>query len=98
MIVRNAENDLRPCLESARPLVDQIVVIDTGSTDRTQEIAAEFGATVVSFPWTDHFADARNAALAPITTDWVLVLDADEELAPEAFDAIPILLRGSSGI
>ena len=97
MIVKNAEEDLGPCLESARALVDQIVIADTGSTDRTREIAAEFGATIISFPWTDHFADARNAALAPITTDWVLVLDADEELAPGAIEALPALLRDSEG-
>lgn len=98
MIVKDAEEDLRPCLESARALVDQIVIADTGSTDRTREIAAEFGATVVSFPWTDHFADARNAALAAVTTDWVLVLDADEELAPDSAGAIHTLLRDNGGI
>jgi tetratricopeptide (TPR) repeat protein len=98
MIVRNAEKDLRPCLESARPLVDQMVIADTGSTDRTREIAAEFGATLISFPWNDNFADARNAALAPVTTDWVLVLDADEELAPEAAGAIPALLRSGQDV
>lgn len=98
MIVRNAEKDLRPCLESAQPLVDQMVVVDTGSNDRTREIAAEFGATLLSFPWNDHFAEARNAALAPMTTDWVLVLDADEQLAPEAADAIAAMLRRSDGI
>lgn len=93
MIVRNAEKDLRACLASASPVVSQIVIADTGSTDRTREVAAEFGALLVSFPWKDHFADARNAALEPVTMDWVLVLDADEELAPGAADAIPILLR-----
>ena len=98
MIVRNAEKDLRPCLESARPLVDQMVIADTGSTDRTLEIAAEFGATLVSFPWNDNFADARNAALAPVTTDWVLVLDADEELVPEAIDAIPALMSSGPNV
>jgi len=98
MIVRNAEKDLRLCLESARPLVDQIVIADTGSTDRTREIAANCGATLLSFPWNDHFAEARNAALAPMTTDWVLVLDADEQLAPEAAEAIPAMMRRSDGI
>lgn len=98
MIVRNAEKDLGPCLDSARPLVEQIVVADTGSTDRSREIAAGYGAVVVSFPWTDHFAEARNAALTPMTTDWVLVLDADEELAPEAGKAIPKLLGTSAGM
>jgi len=98
MIVRNAEKDLWPCLESARPLVDQMVIVDTGSTDRTGEIAAHFGAALLSFPWSDHFAEARNAALAPMTTDWVLVLDADEQLAPEAAQAIPAMLLRSEGI
>jgi tetratricopeptide (TPR) repeat protein len=90
MIVKNGGKDLRPCLESVRSLVSQIVIADTGSTDDTLAIAAEFGAEVVPCAWNDHFADARNAALAPMTTDWVLVLDADEELAP---DAPPSLLR-----
>ena len=98
MIVRNAEQDLRPCLESARPLVDQMVIVDTGSSDRTREIAAEYGATILSFPWNDDFAEARNVAIGPMTTDWVLVLDADEELAPEAGGAIPALLRRSQGV
>jgi glycosyltransferase involved in cell wall biosynthesis len=92
MIVKNGGADLRHCLESVRTLVDQIVIADTGSTDNMLEIAKEFGATIVTHPWTNHFADARNAALAPITTDWVLVLDADEELSPEALKAIPELL------
>jgi glycosyltransferase involved in cell wall biosynthesis len=98
MIVKNAEEDLRACLESARPLMDQIVIADTGSSDRTRDIAAEFGAFVVEFPWRDDFASARNAALAAVNTDWVLVLDADEELAPEAHEALPALLRGGHGI
>jgi glycosyltransferase involved in cell wall biosynthesis len=98
MIVRDAERDLRLCLESARPAVDQVVIADTGSTDRSREIAAEYGATLVNFPWTDHFAEARNAALEPVTTDWVLVLDADEELTPEAPRTIRSLLRASQGV
>ena len=93
MIVRNGGEDLRLCLRSARSLVSQIVIADTGSTDSTLAIAVEFGAQVVSYPWSDHFADARNAALQPMTTDWVLVLDADEELAPEAPDALLELIR-----
>src|SRR6202051_5190164 len=93
MIVKNGGDDLRLCLRSVAGLVSQIVIADTGSTDNTLAIAQEFGATVVSFPWTNHFADARNAALEPITTDWVLVLDADEELSPEAASGVPALRR-----
>ena len=76
-------------------MVSQIVIADTGSTDDTVKIAQEFGATVISVPWEDHFAKARNAALAPMTTDWVLVLDADEELDREAQNSIPALLQAT---
>jgi len=93
MIVKNGAETLRPCLESARGLVSQIVIADTGCTDNTCEIAREFGATIISFPWENHFANARNAALQPMTTDWVLVLDADEELDSSAREELPELLR-----
>lgn len=98
MIVKNAQKDLAACLLSARGVVDQIAIADTGSTDRTREIAEEFGATLVDFPWSDDFAAARNAALAPVTTDWVLVLDADEELEPGSAASIGRLLAASDGI
>jgi glycosyltransferase involved in cell wall biosynthesis len=98
MIVKNGGEDLRSCLRSVRPLVDQIVIADTGSTNDTVEIAREFGAVVVTCPWTDHYADARNVALAPITTDWVVVLDADEELPVEAIRMIPELLECSDNV
>jgi glycosyltransferase involved in cell wall biosynthesis len=93
MIVKNAEADLRPCLESVRGVVDQIVIADTGSTDNTVAVAKEFGAIVVFHPWSDHYAEARNIALKPVTTDWVLVLDADEELSREAASSIRQLLE-----
>lgn len=93
MIVKNAADTIRPCLESAHKLVSQIVIADTGCTDNTCEIAREFGATIVSFPWVNHFAQARNAALAPMTTDWVLFLDADEELDGGAKEQLPTLLN-----
>ena len=80
MIVKNESHTIRACLESVRGVVSQIVIADTGSTDNTCDIARDFGATVVFFPWEHHYANARNAALQPISTDWVLVLDADEEL------------------
>jgi tetratricopeptide (TPR) repeat protein len=95
MIVKNAADTIRPCLESAHKVVSQIVIADTGCTDNTCEIAREFGATIVSFPWENHFAKARNAALANMTTDWVLVLDADEELDRDANKSIPALLKAA---
>lgn len=83
LIAKNEEKFLAQCLKSVRDLAHQIVVVDTGSTDRTVEIAREFNAEVYSHPWNDDFSAARNVALTHATGDWVLVLDADEEL-PEA--------------
>ncbi len=80
LIVRNEERFLAQCLASVRPVADQLVVVDTGSTDRTVEIAREYGAEVHTFTWCDDFSAARNAALAHATGDWVLMIDADEEL------------------
>jgi tetratricopeptide (TPR) repeat protein len=97
MIVKNGADTIRPCLESVRGVVEQIVIADTGSTDNTCEIACEFNASILSVPWENDFAKARNAALEPVTTDWVLVLDADEELdrdgaknIPQLFDAADV--------
>jgi len=84
LITKNEEDFLRRCLESVRGLATQIIVVDTGSTDRTVEIAREFGAEVHTFDWCDDFSAARNAALEHATGDWVLVLDADEELPAES--------------
>jgi len=78
MIVRDEERSLERCLESARPWVDEIVVVDTGSIDATPEIARRLGARVATFAWCDDFSAARNAALALAEAPWRLVLDADE--------------------
>jgi glycosyltransferase involved in cell wall biosynthesis len=83
LIVKNEEKFLAQCLKSILNLAQQIIVVDTGSTDRTIEIAKEFGAEIYSFEWCDDFSAARNAALEHATGDWILTLDADEEL-PEA--------------
>jgi glycosyltransferase involved in cell wall biosynthesis len=93
MIVKNEAETISQCLESVKGVVSQIVIADTGSTDNTVEIAGRLGATVISFPWKDHFAAARNAALESLTTDWVLSLDADEELDREAAPVIARLMR-----
>jgi tetratricopeptide (TPR) repeat protein len=99
MIVRNAACDLPRCLGSVRGLVDAMVVADTGSTDDTIAIAKAAGAHVVSIPWENDFAKARNLALAELRSrtdaEWVLTLDADEMLDSYAADAItPLLLSG----
>ncbi|MGB5595969.1 MAG: glycosyltransferase, partial [Crocosphaera sp.] len=92
MIVKNEEANLSKCLESVQNIVDEMVVMDTGSTDKTIEIAQKFGAVVPTFDWGDDFAEARNEALKYVTGDWVLILDADEVLnkkvAPQIKEAI----------
>jgi len=80
VIAKNEEQFIGRCLESVRGLADQIVVVDTGSTDRTVDRARARGAEVYHREWTDDFSAARNEVLAHATGDWVLMLDADEEL------------------
>jgi glycosyltransferase involved in cell wall biosynthesis len=84
MIVRDEARCIARCLASARPWVDEIVVLDTGSIDDTPLIAAQAGARVHHAVWADDFSVARNAALALTGADWRLVLDADEWLASGA--------------
>jgi glycosyltransferase involved in cell wall biosynthesis len=88
MIVKNEESALPECLESVKGLVDEMIIVDTGSTDRTVEIAEQYGAQVIDFPWTGSFSEARNVSLEHATGDWVLMLDADERLLPEQHAAI----------
>ncbi|MWC27350.1 tetratricopeptide repeat-containing glycosyltransferase family 2 protein [Paenibacillus sp. MMS18-CY102] len=80
MIVRNEEAFIADCLASAAPYVSEMIVCDTGSDDRTVEIARGYGARVVSIPWDDDFAAARNVSLGLALYPWILVLDADERL------------------
>ena len=82
MIVKNEAATLPKCLNSVRKLVDEMVVLDTGSINRTPNIAQQLGAKVHHFKWCNDFSAARNAALKYVTGDWVLVLDADETLTP----------------
>jgi GT2 family glycosyltransferase/tetratricopeptide (TPR) repeat protein len=96
LIVKNEEQFLGQCLKSVNGLAAQIVVVDTGSTDRTVEIAKEHGAQVHAFAWCDDFSAARNVALEHATGDWILMLDADEELPPENQAALRKLLRTDS--
>ena len=83
MIVKNEEEVLERCLDSAAGLVDEIVIVDTGSTDRTKEIAARFTNLIFDFPWGDDFAAARNESFAHATMDYCMWLDADDVLLEE---------------
>lgn len=84
MIVKNEEKHLRECLESCKGIVDEIIIVDTGSTDRTLFIAEEYGAKIFHFEWVNDFSAARNYALQNSTGDWILYLDADERLTKES--------------
>lgn len=83
LIVKNEEQFLAQCLRSVRDVAHQFIVVDTGSTDRTVEIAKEFGAEIYTYQWNDDFSAARNAALEHATCDWILMLDGDEEFPAE---------------
>jgi glycosyltransferase involved in cell wall biosynthesis len=93
MIVRDEEAVLGRCLDSVAPYVDEIVIVDTGSTDRTKEIAREYGAAVYDFEWIDDFAAARNFAFSKATRDYILWLDADDLLLPEDGERLGVLKR-----
>ncbi|WP_379138041.1 glycosyltransferase [Paenibacillus sp. sgz500958] len=80
MIVKDEEKTLSRCLESVKDKVDQIIIVDTGSSDNTINIARQYTAEIHTFAWTDSFAEARNFALRLATKEYILVLDADEYL------------------
>lgn len=80
MIVRDEEDTLARCLKSLRGVAEELIIVDTGSTDNTISIAKDFGAKVFHFEWCDDFAAARNESLKHATGDWILQIDADEEL------------------
>ena len=95
MIVKNESFFLRDCLRQAADHVDEIIIVDTGSTDSTQEIAREFTENVFEFAWQDHFADARNYSLEQANGEWIIVLDADEVIAPEHWSEIKELIAAT---
>jgi glycosyltransferase involved in cell wall biosynthesis len=78
MIVKNEEKNLKRCIDSVKDIVNEIIIVDTGSTDNTRNIALENGTKVLDFEWGDDFAAARNFSLSQSSSDWNLVLDADE--------------------
>ena len=111
MIVKNEEAALPRCLRSVRDQVDEIVIVDTGSSDKTVEIAESFGAKVYHHPWENDFSKHRNQSLSYARGDWIFILDADEEVesseAPKLREIIrdsdacsfflPVVLVNSSG-
>ena len=92
MIVRDEAAQIEDCLRSVQGFVDEMVVVDTGSTDNTVALAQAMGARVERIDWPGDFAPARNQALQWVSGDWVLVLDADERLRPEAVAPLRALM------
>lgn len=93
MIVRDEATNLPACLDSVQDLVDEIVIVDTGSTDHTIAIAESYGARVESYPWQNDFAIARNYGLQFAQGEWILVLDADEILDADVIPQIGQLIN-----
>jgi glycosyltransferase involved in cell wall biosynthesis len=95
MVVRNEAEYLASCIESTHPVVDEIVVVDTGSKDESPEIARTLGATVYQKPWPGDFASAYNLFLPYANGDWILNLDADEVLDPVLGPSIRTLTKNN---
>lgn len=93
VIVKNEEQNLPCCLESVRGIFDEIVVVDTGSTDRTIEVARSFGANLFEFPWVDSFAAVRNEALSRATAEYAFWLDADDMVEDNERERLRAILR-----
>jgi tetratricopeptide (TPR) repeat protein len=91
MIARDADTTIAAALDSVRAIADEIIVVDTGSTDRTRQLARQRASKLLEFPWSDDFSAARNFALAHLSGDWVLWLDASEQIDPTS--AAEIRLR-----
>lgn len=86
IIARNSEESLKRTLDSVEDLFEQIIVVDTGSEDRTIEVAKSYGAEVYEFEWIDDFSAARNFALCQVTCDWAMWLDTGDVIKPESLE------------
>lgn len=99
MIVKNEEKLLPDCLKSIRDWVDEIIIVDTGSTDRTVEIAESYGAKVFHQPWEGNFSKHRNYSLEQATCDWIFIIDADERFGSEdVYEIRRLINRDEVGI
>lgn len=95
IIARNEEANLTRCLKSIKSIADEIILIDTGSTDNTINIAQEFNAKIIKFPWNDDFSSARNKALEIASKDWILYIDCDESLDNSKVSELKDMLNDS---
>ncbi|MGL5153261.1 MAG: glycosyltransferase family 2 protein [Clostridium sp.] len=97
LIAKNEENNIGRCLRSVYDIVDEIVVVDTGSEDRTKEIALEYGSKVIDFVWCNDFSKARNLSIENATGDWILFLDADEEMPKDDLLQLIEMMKNPGG-
>lgn len=98
MIVKNEAENLPRCLNSVKNCVDEMIIVDTGSTDNTKEIALSYGAKVYDYQWNDDFAEARNYGLQYVSGDWILVLDADEVFNSQVISQIQPLMEKDNSL
>ena len=96
MIVKNEEDYIEKCIGSVNGIVDEIIIVDTGSNDRTREVAERFNAKIYDFKWNDDFSAARNFSISKATKDWILVLDADETISSKDLETIKGLANNNS--
>ncbi|PYG87517.1 tetratricopeptide repeat protein [Ruminiclostridium sufflavum DSM 19573] len=95
MIVKNEEDNLQRCLNSVKDIVDEVIIVDTGSTDKTVYIAESFGASVYNYIWDNNFSEARNESLKYASKDWILIMDADDEFCRDDKEAFLQLISSS---
>ena len=97
IIVKDEAHQIEKCLQSVLSVIDEIIVVDTGSTDGTQEICRQYGAKVIEVPWENSFAKARNCGLKHAGGEWILWMDADEELHAEDREVLRQAVISSKG-
>lgn len=93
MIVKDEENYLEKCLDSVKKIADEIIIVDTGSKDKTKGIAKKFNAKIYDFKWNHDFSEARNFSIKKAAKDWILVLDADETISKKDQNKIKKLIE-----
>ncbi len=96
MIVKNEEQYIGKCLMSVKPVVDEMIVVDTGSIDNTKDIARALGAKVYDFKWSGDFSEARNYSLSKASGDWILALDADEVISSSDHALLSEIMKKSN--
>lgn len=95
VITCNQEKNILRCLQSAKRFVDEIIVVDTGSTDDTKSVCKSFGAKVFDFKWKDDFSDVRNYSISKASCDWILILDSDEEVIVKDLEKLKYYLKNN---